>query len=74
MSDDRITNQLLTEIRDLLAAREQQYQDHLANCERTYANQLELNRQYAWRWALVQWTALFFIIYAAVALATSNAP
>ena len=72
MSDDK-TNELLTEIRDLIAQREQQYKDHLAAVANAYAEQLRAGREYARRWAFIQWAALFFIVWGAVSLALANA-
>jgi hypothetical protein len=36
------TNELLREIRDLLAKREEQYQQYLADIKKTYAEQLKM--------------------------------
>jgi hypothetical protein len=40
MADDE-TNLLLREIRDLLAAQESKYSQHLADCQRIYKEQLD---------------------------------
>jgi hypothetical protein len=73
MSDPDETNALLREIRNLLAEREQQYKNHLANTEQAYDKQVKAGREYARRWAIMQWTALFFIVYAAVYCALTSA-
>ena len=72
MQDDQ-ANALLREIRDLLAAREAQYTNHLANTEKAYAEQLKRSRQQALRWAFIHWVALFFITFFAVYLALAAA-
>jgi hypothetical protein len=45
MADDSENTQLLREIRDLLAAQESKYQQHLKDIKATYAEQLQMGEQ-----------------------------
>lgn len=62
------TNQLLREIRDLMASREQQYQQHLADIGKAYDEQL---RRYAAERRKSAWIAggLFLLLAMFVAFA-----
>ena len=65
MSDLNETNQLLTQIRDILASREQLYKDYIEGCKKTYAEQVEANRLRSRGWL----TWVFIVVFAAVYLA-----
>ena len=45
MTDESETNQLLREIRDLLASQESKYQQHIADSKALYAEQLAVTEQ-----------------------------
>ena len=73
MSDVDQTNRLLAEIRDLMASREQQYKEHLMNCERAYAEQVKAVQQTARRRRALELASLFVVIYGAVYFALTSA-
>jgi hypothetical protein len=73
MPDDDQTAELLREIRDLLAQQKQTYKENLAQAEATYEATLLKARRQSIATRVLQWGALFVIIYGAVFLALQNA-
>jgi hypothetical protein len=73
MSDQTRVEQLLVEIRDTIARREDKYEEYLKESKKSYVEQVASSHQRNRKWALVQWVAWFVIIYTAVYFAVSNA-
>jgi hypothetical protein len=61
MPDDE-TNQLLREIRDLLASQDKKYDDHLIKVQETYMQQIEINRQERKKSVRVVFLALLAVV------------
>jgi hypothetical protein len=66
------TDELLTEIRDLLVTRENAYTQYLADSERLYKDQFAHARRQSMIYRPFQWGALFAVVYYAVVLALRN--
>jgi hypothetical protein len=66
MSEFNQIEQLLTEIRDLMARHEQQYKDYLAKSEQVYKDQFDAARKRSMLNRPFQWLSLGFVVYVAV--------
>jgi hypothetical protein len=66
MPESNQTDQLLTEIRDLLALHEEKYDEHLEKVREADANQLSASQARSRTWALIQWSGVFVAVYLAV--------
>jgi len=73
MSDASSTDQLLTEIRDLLAGREKQYSDYIANVEKRNAETMNEWMARTRRWVIFQWIGIFAAVYVGVYFAIRHA-
>jgi hypothetical protein len=66
MPESNQTDQLLTEIRDLLARQENKYEEHLIKARHVYDEHRMAWQSRSRSWVLVQWAGYFVVVYLAV--------
>jgi hypothetical protein len=67
------TDELLSQIRDILASREQQYAKFIEDAAKRNGEVVNLWTARTRRWAIIQWCGTFIAVYAAVYMAMIHA-